>query len=340
MTVLLIVIAVIAFGLMIAIHEAGHFLTARACGVKIYEFSLGMGPRIFGFTGKDETKYNFRLFPIGGYVSMKGEDEEEDGEDSFSQKKPWQKFIIVAAGAVMNLFLGFVISLGLVLSSTLASNIVGEFTPNAVSDEWLKVGDEIVEINGSAVHTYDDMQYEILHDGYKPLDMVVIRDGNRVELHGVQFLTQEESGIVFGIRDFLVMPAEKTVGNVLIHTWYMGVSTVKMIWESLIDLITGKVGMEAVSGPVGVTEAIGTAASNGAYSLFYMLAALTMNLGVFNLLPLPALDGGRLVFILFEMVFRRKASPKFESMVHFIGIVLLLSLMVFVTFKDVVGLFR
>ncbi|MBE6680355.1 MAG: site-2 protease family protein [Ruminococcaceae bacterium] len=340
MTALLVIVAILAFGVMIAIHEAGHFFTAKACGVKIYEFSLGMGPRLFGWVGKDETKYNFRLFPIGGFVSMKGEDEDEKGEDSFSEKKPWQKFLITAAGAIMNLLLGFIISLGLVLSTTLASNVVGEFVPDAVSDEWLRIGDEIVEINGSAVHTYDDMQYEILHDGYEPLDMVVIRDGERVNLHGVQFETVEESGVVFGLRDFLVMPAEKNVGNVLVHTWYMGVSTVKMIWESLVDLFSGRVGMEAVSGPVGVTEAIGTAASLGAYNLFYLLAALTMNLGVFNLLPFPALDGGRLVFILFEMIFRRKVSPKVEGFVHFIGITLLLALMVFVTFKDVVGLFK
>ena len=340
MTVLLVVIAVFAFGVMIAIHEAGHFFAARACGVKIYEFSLGMGPRLFGWSGKDETKYSFRLFPIGGYVSMKGEDEDEVGEDSFSEKKPWQKFLIVAAGAFMNLILGFIISLGLVLSSTLASNVVGRFADGAVSNEWLKIGDEIVEINGAAVHTYDDMQYEILHDGYAPLDMVVIRDGERVVLNGVQFLTAEESGVVFGLRDFSVMPVEKNIKNVLVHTWFMGVSTVKMIWESLTDLISGRIGMDAVSGPVGVTEAIGTAASNGAYSLFYLLAALTMNLGVFNLLPLPALDGGRLVFILFEMVFRRKVSPKIEGFVHFIGISLLLTLMVLVTFKDVVGLFK
>ena len=338
-TALLIVIAIVAFGAMIAIHEAGHFFVARACGVKIYEFSLGMGPRIFGWTGKDDTKYNFRLFPIGGYVSMKGEDEAEEGEDSFSEKKPWQKFLIVAAGAAMNLLLGVIISLGLVLSTTLASNIVGEFEDGAKSNAWLKVGDEIVEINGTEVFTYDDMQYEILHDGYKPVDIVVVREGKRVLLEDVEFHTAEESGVLFGLRDFRVMPAKKTFQNVITHTWYMSVSTVRMIWESLVDLVGGRIGMEAVSGPVGVTEAIGTAAKLGAYSLFYLLAALTMNLGVFNLLPFPALDGGRLVFILFEMVFRRKVSPKIEGMVHFVGIVLLLSLMVFVTFKDVVNLF-
>ena len=333
---LLIVAALVAFGVMIAIHELGHFFVARACGVKIYEFSLGMGPRIFGWCGKDETKYNFRLFPIGGYVSMKGEDEEAEGEDSFSQKKPWQRFLIVAAGATMNLILGIIICLCLVLSTTLASNVVGDFAEWATSHEWLMPGDEIVEIDGTRVYTYNDMQYEILHDGYKPIDIVVLRNGERMELKGVCFPTEEESGMLFGERDFRVMPAEKTFGNVMKHTWFMGVSTVKMIWESLIDLLGGRVGMDAISGPVGVTEAIGTAAGLGAYSLFYLLSVLTMNLGVFNLLPLPALDGGRLVFILFEMIFRRKVPEKFESMVHFIGIVLLLSLMVFVTFKDIV----
>ena len=339
MTVLLIIIAILAFGVMIAIHELGHFCVARACGVKIYEFSLGMGPRLFGWVGKTETKYSFRLFPIGGYVSMKGEDEEAEGEDSFSQKKPWQRFLIVAAGATMNILLGFVICLCLVLSTTLASNVVGGFEDDAISNEWLKVGDRIVEINGSKVHTYNDMQYEILHDGYQPIDLVVIRNGERVLLEDVCFPTEEESGVLFGMRDFGVMAAKKTFGNVLKHTWFMSVSTVKMIWESLVDLIGGRVGMDAVSGPVGVTEAIGTAAGLGAHNLFYLLAVLTMNLGVFNLLPFPALDGGRLVFILFEMVFRRKVPERFESMVHFIGIVLLLSLMVFVTFKDIVKLF-
>ncbi|MBQ4556641.1 MAG: site-2 protease family protein [Clostridia bacterium] len=337
-TVLYIILAIFAFGLMIAIHEGGHFFAARACGVKVYEFSLGMGPRIFGKRGKDGTEYNLRLFPIGGYVSMKGEDEDADGEDSFSQKKPWQRFIIVAAGATMNIILGVILCLILTLSTPLASNVVAEFLPESTSHEWLMPGDEIVEINGTKVYTYDDMHYEITHDGYEPLDIVVIRDNERVLLEDVVFPTIAESGMVFGDRDFIVFAAKKTFGGVVKHTWFMAVSTVRMIWESLFDLLLGRVGVEAVSGPVGVTEAIGTAAKNGLYSLAYLLSVLTMNLGVFNLLPIPALDGGRLVFILFEMVFRRKVPPKFEGLVHTVGIMLLFGLMIFVTFKDVIKL--
>lgn len=338
-TVLYIVLAIVAFGVMIVLHELGHFLTARACGVKVHEFSLGMGLRLFGWHGKDGTEYNIRVFPIGGYVSMKGEDEEEAGEDSFSEKKPWQKFIIVAAGATMNILLAMAICLGLALSGSIGNTVISQFSSTAISNEWLEVGDRILEVNGTRVHIADEVAYEILHDGYEPIDILVERDGEEILLEGVTFATQSADGMLFGGRDFVMMPVEKTVGNVLKHVWFKSLSTVKMIWESLLDLLRGRVGMEAVSGPVGVTEAIGEAASTGAYQLFYLLSVLSMNLGVFNLLPLPALDGGRLVFILFEMIFRRKVPQKFEGAVHFIGIVLLLGLMVFVTFKDIVKLF-
>ncbi|MBQ6893183.1 MAG: site-2 protease family protein [Clostridia bacterium] len=338
-TVFYIILAIVAFGVLIAIHEAGHFIAARLCGVAVYEFSLGMGPRLFGWTGKTGTKYNLRLFPIGGFVSMKGEDEDAEGDDSLSQKKPWQRFIIVAAGAAMNILLGLAISLGLVLCGNIGTTVVGGFTDEAVTDEWLRVGDEIVEFNGTAVHTFYDLRYEILHDAYEPVDIVVIRDGERVTLEGVTFKTEVADGMVVGVRDFGLMIADKSVTSVIKHTFSLAFSTVKMIWESLIDLITGRVGVESVSGVVGATQAIGTVAQEGTYELFYFLSVLAMNLGVFNLLPIPALDGGRLVFILFEMIFRRKVPEKFEGAVHFVGIVLLMGLMVLVTFKDIVKLF-
>ena len=332
-------LALLAFGIMITIHEAGHFFAARACGVKVFEFSLGMGPKLFTVLGKSGTNYTLRLLPIGGFVSMKGEDEDAEGEDSFSQKKPWQKFIIVAAGATMNIILGIILCLGLTVAKPIPSNVVDVFFPDAVSNEWLMEGDKIIEVDGSKVYTFSDMSYEITHDGYKPIDITVIRGGETVVLKGVTFATEEESGVSFGMRDFYVEPAKHSVGGVLKNTWFMSVSTVKMIWESLVDLVTGRVGAEAVSGPVGVTEAISRAAENGMYTFFYLLAVLTMNLGVFNLLPFPALDGGRLVFILFEMIFRRRVPQKYEAMVHFIGILLLFGLMIAVTFKDLFTLF-
>ena len=324
---------------MIAIHEAGHFFAARACGVKIHEFSLGMGPRLFGRQGKDGTNYNLRLFPIGGYVSMKGEDEDAEGEDSFSQKKLWQKFIIVAAGALMNILLAMILCFALAISDGVGTTVIGEFNENAISSEWLMLGDRIVEVDGTKTHIATEVAYEIMHDGYEPIDIVVERGGERITLRDVQFGTLTEAGMVLGKPDFKMYGAERTLGNLLKHTWYRSLSMVKMIWESLIDLLIGRVGMEAVSGPVGVTDAMVTAAKGGASQFFNLLAVLAMNLGVFNLLPFPALDGGRLVFILFEMIFRRKVPAKVEGAIHTVGILLLFGLMIFVVFKDVIKLF-
>lgn len=338
-TVFYIVLAILAFGFMIAIHELGHFAAARACGVAIHEFSLGMGPRLCGWHGKSGTAYNLRLFPIGGYVSMKGEDEDADGADSFSQKKAWQKFIIVAAGALMNILVAMILCFALSISDGIGSTVVHSFYDGALSNEWLEVGDRIVEVGGAKTHIATEVAYEIMHDGYEPIDIVVVRDGERITLEDVTFGTMTESGVLYGYRDFVMYRAELTVGNLLKHTWYRSISTVKMIWESLIDLFIGRVGVEAVSGPVGVTDAMVTAAKSGASNFFNLLAVLAMNLGVFNLLPFPALDGGRLVFILYEMIFRRKVPAKVEGAIHTAGMLLLFALMIFVVFKDIIKLF-
>ncbi len=340
-TVGYIIVALLVFGLMILIHELGHFLVARACGVCVHEFSMGMGPKIFGWKGKTGTCYNLRVFPIGGFVSMKGEDEAADGEDSFSQKRPWQKFLIVAAGACMNILLALLLMLVVVLfSSNLASTVVYSFGEDATSNEWLQPGDRILAVNGSKTHTGNEVVYEIAHDGYEPIDLTIVRDGQTMTLADVVFPTQISSGMVYGKTDFVVYAEAKNIGTVLKHTFFRSVSTVKMIWESLLDLVGGRVGMEAVSGPVGVTTAISDAARTGALQLLYLVCVLSMNLGVFNLLPLPALDGGRLIFILWEMVTGKPVNPKYEGMVHFIGIILLFGLMILITYKDIVNLFR
>lgn len=339
-TVGYIIVALLVFGLMIFIHELGHFLVARACGVYVHEFSMGMGPKIFGWKGKKETSYNLRLFPIGGFVSMKGEDEAAEGEDSFSQKRPWQKFLIVAAGASMNILLAFLLMLVLVLlTPNLASTVVYSFGDGATSSAWLQPGDRIIEVNGSKTHTGNEVVYEIAHDGYEPIDLIVVRNGQTLTLSGVVFPTQISSGMVYGKMDFVVYAEAKNIGTVFKHTFFRSLSTVKMIWESLLDLVGGRVGMEAVSGPVGVTTAISDAAKSGFTQLLYLVCVLSMNLGVFNLLPLPALDGGRLVFILWEMIAGKPVNPKYEGMVHFIGILVLFGLMILITYKDIVNLF-
>ena len=218
-TILYILIAVFAFGLMILLHELGHFLTARACGVKIEEFSIGMGPRLCGVTDKRGTAFNLRALPFGGFVSMKGEDEEADGANSFAEKRPWQKFLIVAAGGLMNVLLAFVLMFGIVLSQeALASNVVAQFRDGATSSAELAVGDRIVRVDGTRTRVYYDVAYEIMHAGYEPIDVEVIRDGQKLVLHDVTFPTQTSSGMLFGAVDFVPYAEAKNVGNLLKHT--------------------------------------------------------------------------------------------------------------------------
>lgn len=349
MTALYWLLALLIFGFLIFIHEMGHYTTARLCGVKIYEFSIGMGPKILSRTSqKTGIKYSLGIFPFGGYVSMAGEDEESDDPNALTKKPAWQRFIITLAGATMNLLLGMILVFSLVVSSSaLGSTRIAVFADDSYyekheftdrSSSVLQVGDEILAVNGNRVHTANDMQYEIQHEGGTEIPVTVLRDGVKMTL-SVRFPAVTTQGVTLGVPDFLVEAEEKTVGNVLRHTYYQSASTVKMIWDSLVDMVSGKYGFEAVSGPVGVADAITDAAATDLTQLIYLVAVITINLGVVNLLPLPALDGGRLVFILIEMIFRRPVPPKYEGIVHFVGIVLLMILMVIVLFKDIFTIF-
>ena len=349
MDILYWLIAILAFGLLIFIHEMGHYLTARLFRVKIYEFSIGMGPKLLTYTSKKtDIKYSLGMFPFGGYVSMAGEDEESDDPNALPNKAAWKRFIIVAAGAAMNLLLGMALMLSVVVATpVLPSNTIQQFP----ADEWyeknefvssatygLQAGDTIVAINGTRVHTGYDMSYEIVHDGAGECAVTVLRGGKELTLT-VRFPSSVEQGVGYGIADFYVQPAEKSVGNVLRHTVSRTTTTVKMIWESLIDLFAGKYGMEAVSGPVGVAGVIADTAATSVWDTVMLIAVISINLGLVNIFPLPALDGGRLVFILIEMIARRPVPAKYEGIVHFIGFILLMGLMVLVLFKDIFSLF-
>ena len=339
-------IALLAFGLLIFIHELGHYLTARACHVTIHEFSIGMGPKMVTYTSKKTgIKYSLGMLPIGGYVSMAGEDEESEDPNALCRKPAWQRFIIIVAGGLMNLLLGVLLIFALVLSSAnLGSNRIHSYPEKAPydissADSGLLPGDTILAVNGTRVYIADDLAYEVVHDGGEgPLDLTVLRDGREMTL-SVQFPTVEAGGIRAGALDFYVQAEEKSLGNVLKHTLHRSLSTVKMVWESLVDFIGGRYGMEAVSGPVGVAGAISDAASNGLSQLAYLMAVISINLGIFNLLPVPALDGGRLFFILIEIIFRRPVPQKYEALVHFIGILVLFGFVILVTFKDIMSFF-
>lgn len=342
MIFLYILIALLVFGFLIFIHELGHFITARLCGVGVNEFAIGMGPKVFTRQSqKTGIRYSLRLFPVGGFVSMVGEDEESAAQNAFCNVSVWRRMIITVAGAAMNLVLGLIITMFIVLSSSLlATNVVADFDDDAISHEsGLHVADEIIKVGNRRVYTGYDLSYEIMNRGYQAIDLTVIRDGETVVLEDVVFPTAVESGVVFGETDFRVLGVERSVGDVIKHVFVRSITSVRMVWESLLDLIKGRYGVEAVSGPVGMTEVIGEAARSGLSVFLHACALITINLGVVNLLPIPALDGGRFVFIAIEAVRRKPINKEVETYIHFIGIVLLLALMVMISLKDVWSIF-
>ncbi len=341
-----IVAALATFGVLILIHEFGHFITARAFGVTVKEFSVGMGPKLISRTSRESgTVYSLRLLPIGGYVAMEGEDEESDDENAFNKKAVWKRMLITAAGAITNILLGIIVMFFIVnAQEALPSNTVSGFATSesgycASYGAGLRVGDRIVEVDGVKVHIADEISYEIMRRGIEPIDITVIRDGETVVIEDVSFGTVIESGTTFGAIDFGVYAEEKTAVNVLRHTFYRSTSAIKMIWESLYDIVTGRYGAESISGPIGVTKVLGEAAEQSMASFFYLAVFISINLGVMNLLPIPALDGGRLVFQLIELVRRKPIKPAVEGYIHFAGIVLLMLLIIIVSVKDVISLF-
>ncbi len=346
--ILYVILAILIFGVLIFIHEGGHFLFARLFKVSVKEFAIGMGPKIFSKTSqKSGIAYSLRLFPIGGFVSMEGEDEESDDPNAFNKKPVWQRIIIVAAGAATNILVGILVMSILVFGSDyLLSNTVGLVEEGSASYEaGLKVDDVVVAVDGAGVHIGDELSYQIMRRGIRPVDLTVIRNGEKIVLENIQFPVEATDGYSYGVADFKIYGIDKedyTLPTLLKHSFYRSTYTVTMIWESLVDLVSGRYGMEAVSGPVGVTEAltdaIDTDVKTGSNSFVYLAVVISMNLGVMNLLPIPALDGGRLVFLIIEGIRRKPVKPEVEGYVHFAGIVVLMLFMVFICVKDVVSL--
>lgn len=339
---LTVILTVFVFGALILIHELGHYICARIFGVAIHEFSIGMGPKLFHrVSPKTGIEYSLRLLPVGGYVAMVGEDGESDEDGAMSSKPKWQRAIVLAAGSVMNFLMGFAIMVAYVLCSpALGSTVVAEFDEGAASYEaGLRVNDKVIAIHDRAVHIPYELSYAISYYGAEPVDITVLRDGEKKVIEDIVFSTVTESGITMGTQDFRVFAVEKNFKNICVHAFYQSVSTVRVVWDSLIDLVTGKYGFEAVSGPVGVSTAIGESASYGLSSFLMIFGLIAVNLGVMNLLPFPALDGGRLLFLAIEAIRRKPIKPEIEGFINFAGLALLFGLMIVVTFKDIWGLF-
>ena len=340
-TIIYVLIALLIFGLLIFIHEFGHFISARAFGVGVKEFAIGFGPKLFSWKSKKyDTRYGLRLFPIGGFVSMVGEDEASDADNAFCNKKIWQRVCIVLAGPVMNILLGFTLMLVLVIGQgTLASTTIAKFDEAALSSEKLCVEDRIVKIGNTSVHTFQDVIYEIMNQGYEPVDITLVRNGERIVVENVNFPVVSEQGVEFGEYDFLPYADRPTVLNYVKHAYFRSVSTVKMVIDSIVDLLSGRYGMEAVSGPVGVTEVMVDAAKTGFFTLLYVVIVISMNLGVFNLIPYPVFDGGRVLLLTIEAVRRKPLKKEVEGYINFVGMMILFAFMALVVVKDIFGLF-
>lgn len=338
-----IVFAVLIFGFLILIHELGHYIFARKFDVEIEEFSIGMGPKIISRTSKKTgILYSLRLLPIGGYVAMNGEDCESESERAFGKKKVWQRIVITAAGGVINVIVGIILMCAFVIASPrLVGTTVGQFNEDAVSQYYgLEIGDEIIKVGSTRVFTSQELVYEIMHDGIEPIDITVVRDGERVVLENVEFLSQDTGGATFGAPDFKVFVVEKNFKNVLVHSVGYSRLAARQVWESLVDLVSGRYGINEMSGPVGTTEVIGEAAKQGIIYVIYLAGLISVNLGILNLLPIPALDGGRIVFLIVEAIRKKKLPNDLEAKIHYVGIILLMGLMAVITCKDIINLIK
>lgn len=339
-TVYPILIAILFFEFIIVIHEGGHFIAARLMKIKVNEFSIGMGPKIFQFK-KGETKYTLRLILFGGYCSMEGEDEDSDDENAFSGKKVIQRIFVVVAGAVMNLILGFVIIAILITTQQdlVGTPTVAKFADHAVSSSVLKAGDTIKSIDGVRVFTATDVTTGLSRSDDNELDIVVERDGKSMTLK-VPFEMEEYEGRQFISMDFWLLGVEKTAGSVIKNTAMEWVSYARMVFLSVHDIIAGKYGVSDLSGPVGAVDIVQTAVKTSVNSLLRIMALLTINVGLFNLFPIPALDGWRLFLLIFEGIFKRKLSNKWEWAINAAGLALLLGFMCIITFSDISKLIK
>ena len=342
----------LVFGFLIFIHELGHYITARIFKVTISEFSIGMGPKLLWYDSKKTgIRYSLAMLPIGGFVAMVGEDEETDDPNAFNKKPAWQRFIITAAGAAVNLLAGFLAMIVLTCLIKIGGTTVGRVVPESDftstegldfelsnAHELLREGDVITEVNGKRVVIRDELSYEIMRHGHEAVSLTVIRDGKEEIIEGVRFPVMKSEGQIFGFLNVSVRETKKSFFEVMRYSTRNSLLNVRMVWESLYDLFTGRYTFAAVSGPVGISGAIGEAASAGALSLLNIMIIISINLGVMNLLPIPALDGGRLIVILAEMVTRKKIPPKIEGIINGVGLALLLALSLVVMVKDVIQL--
>lgn len=356
MSFLYILAAILIFGVLIAVHELGHFLAAKACRVQVNEFSIGMGPAIWQ-KQKGETEYSLRALPIGGYCAMEGEDEDSDNPRALNSQGFWKKFLVFIAGSVMNFITGCLIILLLYSGAKgfLIPAVAGSAPEFAQENgQTLEAGDIFWEINGERVYIYSDVGMLFSLSGKKPLDLVVLRDGKKVELHDLSWraytATDGKQYQGYGIYIAQNQIEKATIGNKLKYTWLNAVDFVREVRLSLQMLFSGQASLNDISGPVGIVSTItqvgeqSASVKDAVANILYLAALIAVNLAVMNLLPIPALDGGHIFFLVLDtlvmVLFRRKIPSKYESAISMVCFVALMGFMLLVTFHDVFKLFR
>ena len=358
---LYILIAILMFGVLIALHEFGHFAAAKLCGVKVNEFSIGMGPQVL-HTAKGETDYSLRLLPIGGFCAMEGEEEGASTDPRAFPNRPWwQRLIILLGGVFMNFLTGFLIILCLYSANdAFYEPVIADFQPGGQAQtQGIQLGDRIHAVNGHRVYLTEDISFFLGRRGEAKADLVLSRNGKKVELKDFELSVMTDSDgsrwLGLGITTTRV---ENSLPQVLKTAWLKSVDYVRMVWYSLSELIRGAVGLREMSGPVGIVDMVGQVGEQGAeaaqeagmsrflgalLNILSFVSFIAIDLAVMNLLPIPALDGGQILFMAINGIYtaatRRKLDPKYLNYVTAAGFACLMALMLLVTVSDILKKF-
>ena len=327
-----IIYAILIFCMLIFVHEFGHFITAKACGVKVNEFAIGMGPAYFQ-RERGETTYSLRVFPIGGFCAMEGEDEDSDDPRAFNNKPAWQRAIVLEAGSAMNVITCIVLLVAVYLIVGAATTTIGTVSDGYPAQEaGIRAGDRLVSIEGSEIKTWNDVSLNVPGEEAGTVKVVVDRDGKELTFNVGTKYNEESGRYILGVKTKVVHSPVQAVAGGFKGTWNL----TKFMYSTLKQLFTGEVSTKELSGPVGIVYAVNTTASTGFMNVVYLAALLSLNLAIINMLPFPALDGGRLLFLAIRKITGRRVTDKMEGYVHLAGMVCLFALMIYVTFNDVI----
>ena len=344
---IILILLIFILGLIILVHEFGHFITAKKAGVHIYEFSIGMGPLIHTHKGKDGINYNIRALPIGGFVSMAGEVYEDDDtkkikkEDFMCNKKWWQRVIILAAGVFNNFLLAIIILfvMALIWGANSLEPRVGTVLEGSAAEKYgLKEGDLILAINDHKVSTWDQTQIVLyLKNDSNVYTFEVLRDDEVKTLKIEPEVTENETGeeqkiFGFGIEQREIHGLWASIKYAFERFW----SLISTMWITVINLFTGQISLSSLSGPVGIYHVVGESLQMGAQQLVYLTAFLSINVGLINILPIPAFDGGRILFLIIEKIKGSPINSKFENACHMVFFFVIILLMIYITVCDII----